>query len=199
MENQIIECPFCGTNNNVTAKVCACGYYFDLDEYKEREVIPLIIHPVTSVRLTASMIDCVLAFIFASLIYSLYTLFTLSDGNLNSGEVLINFNAITILKHPIGAISWFLYFSVQEGNFSNRTIGKRMLKLKVLKTDFSRIDYGDALLRHICRSSLFWLYPICFFRKDSKTIYDIVSKTQVVNDTQEHTRLYKKEWERAHG
>jgi uncharacterized RDD family membrane protein YckC len=45
---------------------------------------------------------------------------------------------------------WIVYFTYFEGT-SGQTIGKKFVKIKVVKEDGSRCDFGSALIRNIFR------------------------------------------------
>ncbi len=78
----------------------------------------------------------------------------------------------------------FLYHSVQE-YFWQASIGKRLFKLKVVKTDGSELNKVDIVKRHILDFFEFYLVPIIpclmvLINKKYQRIGDKLAKTTVV-------------------
>jgi uncharacterized RDD family membrane protein YckC len=82
---------------------------------------------------------------------------------------------------------FFLYFSILEGRFQS-TIGKKLLGLRVVRTDFSKCGYRESVVRNVLR--LIWELPIVgllFMIVDAFLVFmrhqrigDIAAKTYVL-------------------
>ena len=89
-----------------------------------------------------------------------------------------------LLQLGLGFI-YYAYFIVLEGT-SGSTLGKRIMKLRVVKVDGSRISMGDAAIRNVLRiidGILFYLVGaiIIWTSPDKQRLGDRVAKTIVVS------------------
>lgn len=84
-----------------------------------------------------------------------------------------------------------LYFSFMEGGANNATIGKRLMNIRVVDTNYQPIDLSKALVRNICRLSflpgistviLIIDFILILVREDKQRIGDIVANTYVIRD-----------------
>jgi uncharacterized RDD family membrane protein YckC len=81
---------------------------------------------------------------------------------------------------------YIAYFSLCEG-FLGRTPGMMILNLRVIKvSNLKPIDFGDGLLRSICRLLNVLLlqlgYFLMLFDKNKQALHDKLSKTLVIFD-----------------
>ena len=81
---------------------------------------------------------------------------------------------------------YIAYFSLSEG-FLGRTPGMMILNLRVIKvSNLKPIDFGDGLLRSICRLLNVILlqlgYLLMLFDKNKQALHDKLSKTLVIFD-----------------
>jgi uncharacterized RDD family membrane protein YckC len=85
----------------------------------------------------------------------------------------------------IGLGSLF-YFTLTELLMSGQTIGKRSLRIRVVKTDGFSLDPGSVLIRNVFRAldniPLMWIVPL--LSKSSQRTGDMVAGTVVVGDEQ---------------
>ena len=92
-------------------------------------------------------------------------------------------------------VVWFfiaiMYFTVQEGGPSGATIGKKLMHLKVVDTNYQPIDMSKAFIRNLMR--LWFISGVAFIiliidvvlilvKPEKQRIGDIVAHTYVVND-----------------
>lgn len=89
--------------------------------------------------------------------------------------------AIAFALTAVGMI--ILYFPLQEGRFE-RTIGKRLMGLRVMKENGLPIGYKEAFLRRLPFYFEFWLVDglFIFFTPKHQRGFDIVARTIVVLD-----------------
>ncbi|AEV97910.1 hypothetical protein A4D02_15305 [Niastella koreensis] len=132
-------------------------------------------------RWGASLVDYVLyfaAFIFICYFFGTRTM----DENGNSSWNLDG------LPGFIGiVVSWLLFFPVIESFNDGQTIGKALFRIKTVKEDGSRINFGTSFLRHFFD----WVDYLPFLgicgmivasNNDKKQrVGDLVAKTIVVN------------------
>ena len=77
----------------------------------------------------------------------------------------------------------FLYYSIQEF-FWQRTLGKYLLRLKVVKLDNSQLTFLDIIKRHFFDFIELLFFPalplfIAIFNKRQQRLGDIIAKTRV--------------------
>jgi len=86
----------------------------------------------------------------------------------------------------VAGLSTFLYFGFSELVMGGQTLGKRMLKLRVVKSNGFALDAGSILMRNIFRIidniPLLWIVP--FVSKKSQRLGDMVAGTILVSDQQ---------------
>jgi uncharacterized RDD family membrane protein YckC len=108
-------------------------------------------------------------------------------------EVLSAIIGVGVMSHgPIPWNSWVLLFALNIGYYTymegtrGQTIGKKMIKIKVVREDGKPIDMKQAFTRNILRivDGLFFIYLIgalLIWRSEKKQrLGDIVAKTVVV-------------------
>lgn len=95
--------------------------------------------------------------------------------------------AVVVLSVIVVAILLSLYFSLMEA-YTGRTIGKRMLNIRVVKIDGSTMDMRSALIRNAMRiidisfnsglvgAIAIWVTP------NNQRLGDLAAKTIVVRD-----------------
>src|SRR5690554_4175816 len=71
--------------------------------------------------------------------------------SLGSGEDIENTTSgLSLLLNCLWTIAFFAYYILLEGN-SGQTLGKKVVKIKVVKEDGSPITMGDSVIRNLLR------------------------------------------------
>ncbi len=81
-----------------------------------------------------------------------------------------------------GGIIYFLYWTLTEGSYG-RSIGKMVMRLKVVKLDGSRIGFGEAAIESVGKAFLLLLDVIIgwiLFSRRRQRIFNYLSGTAVV-------------------
>ncbi len=109
-----------------------------MDIFEDIEIKPKLapIH----IRVFAALIDS-----FILLVLSILIAYFLGEVNLKDKSLILNLSEETSL---ILFLFSYMYLSVSE-EFWGQTIGKRILQIKVVKNDYSKILFGDGLIRHL--------------------------------------------------
>lgn len=153
------RCPRCSKVNEPGAAFCfSCGLPFD-DHIRSDMATEDRTRAGFWVRFCAMMIDLIIVGIIDSIVFGL-----------TQSEL-----AVTI----INMLYWTLGVSQYEG-----TVGKRVLGLRVLRTDLSRCGFWQAFARQLCYALSFLLLCIGFFmvglRQDKRGLHDLICGTVVV-------------------
>lgn len=97
---------------------------------------------------------------------------------------LISYFKLEIYVNFIYFIILWLYYSLLESSKLQGTLGKYILKIKVVDYNYNKINFNKATLRYISTllSSmlLFIGYLMIIFTKKKQTLHDIISKTLVI-------------------
>ncbi|AYL97294.1 RDD family protein [Mucilaginibacter celer] len=84
---------------------------------------------------------------------------------------------------PVGR---FIYNVVMESSDKQATIGKQVLKIKVVDMDGNRISVGRAISRNLAKIlsvlTFFVGYLMAFFNKQQQCLHDMVAGTLVIKD-----------------
>jgi len=126
-------------------------------------------------RFFASLIDYIVIGCFF-LIYA----YKFGEANEEGGYTVYGFKALI----PLGF--WFLYLIVIESVF-NATVGHFVLGLKVIRTDYGRIDVIHSLKRHLIDPIDFSFFGIpamiCIKNTElNQRLGDLWAKTIIIND-----------------
>lgn len=129
-------------------------------------------------RALAVIIDMLVLFVFSCCVFLIVTLAAGGEWEVTGGPGLLVdvFSAAVLLG----------YFVILEGT-SGATLGKRLLKLRVVRTDGSALTMRESLIRNLLRivdgfafylvgAILIWTSP------DRQRLGDRVAKTYVVRD-----------------
>jgi uncharacterized RDD family membrane protein YckC len=123
-------------------------------------------------RMLASLIDSLILYLIGYVIGLFF-----GGANTDSFSVVLN---------GMPALLWFLIFLglvwVQEG-LTGKTIGKRALKIKVLKSDYSKGSIGSSIVRHLfdfVDMLLLLGLLVAALNKKKQRIGDLVGNTIVV-------------------
>lgn len=97
-------------------------------------------------RMLACFIDLVIQFVYLQIVFNLIFNYFGIDDYLQTldrwSEIAVN----TLFYLPV-----FFYTIVQEGFFEGRTIGKRIVNIKVVKIDGYQASFGDYFMRWVLR------------------------------------------------
>jgi uncharacterized RDD family membrane protein YckC len=84
---------------------------------------------------------------------------------------------------PIGK---FIYHVVMESSVNQATIGKQVLKIKVVDMDGNRISVNKAISRNLAKIfsvlTFFVGYLIAFFNKQQQCLHDMMAGTLVIKE-----------------
>ncbi|PKK36235.1 hypothetical protein BWI96_12615 [Siphonobacter sp. SORGH_AS_0500] len=136
-------------------------------------------------RFLANLIDNILINILSFLLAYLVgiPLFNLDIQQVNANpeafyEIYYQFLMIAI---PVS----FFYRFLQESSRYQATIGKRILKLKVVKVTGQPLSYKDSLFRNVVKeiSGYFYMvYVFGLFNRLHQCVHDLAAQTYVVDD-----------------
>jgi len=116
-------------------------------EYRSNRALPLQYKSV-GIRFAAILIDTIIISIIGTIVTLPLGASTAVTVNQQTGAISIA--SVYWIVVTIELIITFLYFTILEGRYG-QTVGKIVLKLKVLKADGSPINYKDAGIRTILR------------------------------------------------
>ena len=116
-------------------------------EYRSNKALPLQYKSV-GIRFAAILIDTIIISIIGTIVTLPLGASTTATVNQQTGAISIT--PVYWIVVIIELIIAFLYFTILEGRYG-QTVGKIILKLKVLKADGSPINYKDAGIRTILR------------------------------------------------
>ncbi len=124
-------------------------------------------------RLVAFFIDFILIIIY-------YLVVIANFGYYEDADVWVYIAIRSLLWFPI-----FFYSVVQEILFEGQTLGKRLMKIKVVKIDGFQATFSDYLVRWFLRIPDIWLFGIgCFvviFSKNLQRLGDMAAGTGVIS------------------
>lgn len=105
----------------------------------------------------------------------------LEDNYEGVSEAIGSVLAVFIMfVHPL--MTW-LYFSILHSSKSQATFGKQLMKLQVTGMNGSRLSFGKATARFMCKLlSVLCLigYPLALFSKESQALHDMMAETRVI-------------------
>ncbi len=170
-------CTGCGTVNRVTSAYChKCGLELPL----EMVTGPAIRPAGFWIRLTAFLIDQVFLIMVGIIIFSV-------TGDQESASVVdlwerldeIDIWSDVVMPLSIEAV----YFTVAIGIWG-RTIGKALMRVKVVRTDGSRVSIGRAFGRYLAYL-LNWMvlgigFVVIALNPQKRGLHDLIVDTRVV-------------------
>ena len=117
--------------------------------YKPPSQVPQLHYQSVGVRLLPQLFDDflvgIITFIVVALLFGGTAAITAPNNISGALGTALGASAVAI-----GALVWFFYFTLLEGQYG-QTVGKWLGKIKVVKEDGAPIDFGDAAVRTILR------------------------------------------------
>lgn len=125
-------------------------------------------------RIIAGLIDQILIYGFMLMVYSKLLHLNVNDIKINNQQLIYFF------------VFSFLYFFISE-YFFQKTIGKKILNLKVIEENKSKLSFKSSFIRNLIRpidSIGLYLFGLIFISltKKSQRLGDLAAKTQVVEN-----------------
>lgn len=125
-------------------------------------------------RIFAGLIDQILIYGFMLMAYSNILHLNVNDIKINNQQLIYFF------------VFSFLYFFISEYLFQ-KTIGKKILNLKVIEENKSKLSFKSSFIRNLIRpidSIGLYLFGLIFISltKKSQRLGDLAAKTQVVEN-----------------
>jgi len=104
------------------------------------------------------------AFLIDFSILGILNYFLILTFSLNTTIHSDAFNPILLITHPYSIIVNWLYFAILESNqYYQATIGKKILRLKVVDLNDNRISFGKASIRYFAKIISSLILGIGFF------------------------------------
>ncbi len=80
----------------------------------------------------------------------------------------------------------FIYDAVLTASSYQATFGKRIMRIKVIREDGGRVNFGDSFLRaivkYITATMCYLLMMVCMFDKNQQNLHDRAVRTLVIED-----------------
>ena len=133
--------------------------------------VPLVSAPFGS-RVAAKLIDIALVVVFMGLIAALFMA-------LLPFEAMIPFAIIIVL---VGSSFVFAFYTIVSEYTSGDTLGKRAMKLRVVRESGARISLGQAFVRQLPMFLQVYMIDVLFalFTEKRQRAFELLSKTRVV-------------------
>jgi len=121
-------------------------------------------------RLAAAVVDGVLVYVLAGMLFFLIRRFSDDDSDLLPFVIFAGSAGVTSL----------IYFPVLEASSLQASLGKRVLGIKVVTRDGQRVGFGRALARNLAKAlSLLILFPLGFlmsgFTVRKQSLHDLIA------------------------
>ncbi|MDE3245091.1 MAG: FHA domain-containing protein [Acidobacteriota bacterium] len=87
-----------------------------------------------------------------------------------------------MVLYLVVVFGYFLYFIPRCVSKYGATIGKKMMKLRIVPEDdpHGRLTFGQALIRQICHIANFTIGYLLIFGAERKAVHDMITKTIVI-------------------
>ncbi|MBL0211428.1 MAG: FHA domain-containing protein [Holophagaceae bacterium] len=87
-----------------------------------------------------------------------------------------------MIFYIVAVFGYFLYFIPRCVSKHGATIGKKMMKLRIVPEDdpHGRLTFGQALIRQICHIANFTFGYLLIFGAERKAVHDMITKTIVI-------------------
>jgi uncharacterized RDD family membrane protein YckC len=111
-----------------------------------------IVHRIVAYIIDAIIIGLILGTIIAVVAISAISQMDLETlESMDPQELASGFTVEIVIISLLAFAFSLLYFIIQEGGPNNATIGKKLMHLKVVDTNYQPIDMSKALIRNIMR------------------------------------------------
>ncbi len=89
---------------------------------------------------------------------------------------------LMMVIYMVAMFGYFLYFIPKCISKHGATIGKKMMKLRVVPEDdpHGRLTFGQAIIRQICHIANFTIGYLLIFGAERKAVHDMITKTIVI-------------------
>jgi uncharacterized RDD family membrane protein YckC len=86
------------------------------------------------------------------------------------------------ILYMVISLGYFLYFIPKCVSKHGATIGKKMMKLRVVPEDnpYGRLTFMQALIRQVCHIANFTIGYLLIFGAERKGVHDMITKTIVI-------------------
>lgn len=198
-----IFCPICGTQNNDWTQACGqcgtalsgTGFNQQQAQYQQPYQQPyqqagymaqgysgsMGTHAAIGKRFLSQLIDGLISFVGALPGFLVVMIGGIVGGNDGGGiaVLMILFGYLLIFVGAIGVLVYQAYLLGRDG----ATIGKKIMKIRVLGANGQPLGFGKALLREFVKGllgqicGLLFLYPLV--DKDKQALYDKIFNSNV--------------------
>jgi uncharacterized RDD family membrane protein YckC len=131
-------------------------------------------------RLLAYLVDMILFMIVIAVINTVITLLMISTSD-NPQASLESYTKVMSILIPL---AFLMYFALMESSSKQGTLGKMLMKIKVINAEGERLGKKDAFIRNIARylsGIILGLgYIMIMFTKEKQSLHDKLAKTYVI-------------------
>ena len=131
-------------------------------------------------RLIAAIIDSVIIIPIMIVMF----IFSFVVGMVASKVPMLGMIAgcLGFVLYLLAVVGYFLYFIPKCVSRNGATIGKKMMKLRIVPEDnpHGRLTFGQAIIRQICHIANFTFGYLLIFGAERKAVHDMITKTIVI-------------------
>ena len=84
---------------------------------------------------------------------------------------------------PVGVLTFWLYFALQESSSKQATLGKRLMGIYVASTDKAQLTFLQASIRHFSKylSTIFFIgFIMAAFTQKKQALHDMIADALVL-------------------
>ncbi len=171
------QCPECGGTNADSILRCMCGHEWnelhrDIPEAGIDENLQQMVLASASKRLGNLLLDWIF---FLVLIFAIEFMFDVMASLLRTRNPIEGIDGLLF-----GIIISFFYYVPQEA-FSGRTLGKMITGTKAVNEDGTKLTFGRALGRTLCRLIPFEPFSFLGGKGGPRGWHDTIPKTKVIS------------------
>ena len=147
-------------------------------------------------RLVAYIIDAILLSIVLGIVFSImvggsiFSILAARSGNIDSdaadAATAVAVGASMLGFYAVSTVGVILYDALLTASVRQGTLGKMVMKIKVVNANGQALTTSEAFIRAIVKSiSLglcFLLFLVALFNKEEQMLHDMAVKDHVVND-----------------